>query len=321
VVVPARILAIVLLALVAGGASAAAPQPRLYSATSPLNVPIPKNARIDPRSRAMVSRMVADLKGGKWPVAAGEWTQPVYFVDGSTRRLAVRLTHEGYENKRLYGVPIPDYARASNDSDAALVVIDRSTGCEYDLIGAAKGADGEWTARFANALRIGGRGIYPYAESPRASGFANAAGVILADELASGHIDHALAFVMQHTKAGGPVRPASGSDGWSHDPGAVPEGARVQLDPKLDLAKLGLDPWERTIARALQRYGMYLVDTGGVLGLQAQHRFSTETGYAWGDEVYGALPVVLAQHLRVLKLGPQFKTVYRFVPNPCATLR
>ena len=42
---------------------------------------------------------------------------------------------------------------------------------------------------------------------------------------------------------------------------------RVRLDPTLDLTTLGLTPYELTIARALQVYGMYLGDNGGNAGV------------------------------------------------------
>jgi hypothetical protein len=126
---------------------------------------------------------------------------------------------------------------------------------------------------------------------------------------------------MNNTKAGGPVAPATGSDGWSTLAGAIPEGARVQLDPSLDLDSLGLTPWQKTIARALQEYGMLLVDTGGGFGLQAQWTGSTSASYPWGAANYAYMPDNLIQKLRVIKSGPQFPTVYRWVDTPCASLK
>jgi hypothetical protein len=155
----------------------------------------------------------------------------------------------------------------------------------------------------------------------RASGFGSAAGLIFPDELAAGRIDHALTFTMKHTKAGGPVPPATASDGWSTVPGAIPEGARLQLDPALDLDSFRLTAWQKTIARALQQYGMYLTDTGGAVAFQAVHPQSVSTTYPWGDVPAAAIPAALAAHLRVLELGNQFETLYRFVPTHCATLR
>src|SRR5439155_22006500 len=171
----------------------------------------------------------------------------------------------------MTGVPLPDDIFVPDDQDGGMVVVDRSTGCEYDFARPHHGSDGSWSADFLSALPATGNGIYPFGDSASASGFANAAGTILADELMAGQINHALTFTMHVTKAGGPVSPATASDGWSNSPGAIPEGARVQLDPSLDLDTLGLTPWQKTIARALQPYGMLLVHTGGAFALAVQH--------------------------------------------------
>ena len=295
---------------------------RLYSATSPLNTPIAGDAAVDPNSPVMVQQLIADtVPVGGWPIAVKEWTQPIYHATSATPRVDVTLTHTPYAGRKLSGVPIPAGARPDPAGDSTMVVIDRENGCEYDFQAIKQNADGSWTAHFGNTLLTSGTGIYPYSESPRAAGFGNAAGVITPEEMQAGRIDHALAFIMKNTKAGGPVLPATGSDGWSNLVGAIPEGARVQLDPSLDLDALGLEPWQKTIARALQVYGMYLIDTGGGFGLQAQNPISTSVPYPWGDKTYAYMPTPLVQHLRVLKLTPQFETIYRWVPNHCATLR
>ena len=48
-------------------------------------------------------------------------------------------------------------------------------------------------------------------------------------------------------------------------------GARLRLDPRLDLSTLGLNRAERVIAKALQEYGMVLGDTSGGFTLYAAH--------------------------------------------------
>jgi hypothetical protein len=291
----------------------------LYADASPINRPIPTGAPLDPRSPIMVEQLVSEVEDRGWPIATGAFTNAIYFADASTPRYDVELGSEFYSGRRLARVPIPDEARVPSDSDGGLVVIDRSSGCEYDLARAARKGSG-WSAWFANALPTDGEGIYPFSESPSASGFASAAGTIMPEELEAGRIEHALAFTMHHTKAGGPVPPATGSDGWSDAPGAIPEGARLQLDPSLDLERLGLKHWELAIARALQEYGMFLVDTGGAVALRVQHSLSTSYRYPWGDRDYGQVPRVLARHMRVLKLGAQRGEEARFVENRCARL-
>jgi hypothetical protein len=94
---------------------------------------------------------------------------------------------------------------------------------------------------------------------------------VLADEMRRGRINHALHFSIPDVRAGEPVCPATHNDGKNTNPLALPEGTHMQLDPSLDLATLPLAPWEKTIARALQKYGMYLRDGGGTLAISAEN--------------------------------------------------
>ena len=316
--------AVLVVALLAAGATGAylllSGDDRLYSEENPFNTAIPDDPPIHPRSGEMVDQLMAEVEELGWAIATSAWTNTVYHADESTPRHDVELTSDSYTGQRLLDVPIPDEARVPEDSDGGLVVIDRSEGCEYDLSRAQPLEGGGWSAWFGNALPLDGNGIYPRSEAPSASGFASAAGMIMPEELEAGRIEHALAFTMKNTKAGGPVRPATGSDGKSTAPGAIPEGARLQLDPGLDLDSLNLKPHERTIAEALQRYGMFLVDTGGAVAVRVEHTLSTDYAYPWGRSD-GRLPSELARHLSVLDAGPQHPVRYEFVPNRCAAIR
>jgi hypothetical protein len=62
-------------------------------------------------------------------------------------------------------------------------------------------------------------------------------------------------------------------------------GSHLQLDPNLDLDTLGLDPWERAIAQALQTYGMYCGDTGSGIGISLLHGYTFQ-----GNPYDGLLP-------------------------------
>jgi hypothetical protein len=285
---------------------------RLYSATSPLNLRVPDRAPVDSESAVMVARLAEEVDEKGWAISTKEYTVPVFRATASTEKKTVRVRTRG----TVHRVPIPNNAFPSPGSDGHLAVIDIRSGCEYDFYRGRR-LNGSWEAENFNALPTNGSGIYPRGLATRASGFANSAGLITAAEIRRGRIEHALVFSMPSTRAGGPVRPATSSDGTTSGAGAIPEGARLQLDPALSLA--GLAPWQRVIARALQRYGMYLADTGGAVALYAQHPKSVGGGfrYPWGDVTYGYMPKWLARHLRVLKLPPQRPSIHRFVPNRC----
>jgi Bacterial Ig domain len=289
----------------------------LYSSTSPLNTPIAAGAAVDPASSTMVS-VLASV--GSFNIAATRWTVAVYYADASTPKTTVSMTSSWAPYRRLSGVPIPASAKPDPMGDGHMVVIDKSTGCEYDFYQGYKSSAGVWSAGWANTLKTDGTGIFPYGMSARESGFGLGAGLILPSEIAAGQISHALAFNFPYTKAGGPVLPATEASGKVSVTGAIPEGARLQLNPSLNLDTLGLSPWQKAVARALQVYGMYLVDTGGsTVGLYAQNTASIAGSYPWGSIDYPALPASLLGQLRVLKLGAQYTPSYKLVPTGCGT--
>jgi hypothetical protein len=85
-------------------------------------------------------------------------------------------------------------------------------------------------------------------------------------EIARGRIRHALAFAYPGTTPNW-VYPATHSDGRTPVGAGLPMGTRLQLDPSIGVQTIK-DEWGctgpcLTIARALQRYGMYLIDTSG----------------------------------------------------------
>lgn len=297
----------------------------LYSSSSPFNTPIGENPAIDANSETLVESLVASLKA---VVQVNQYSTPVFFADGLTPRTDVELAcGEFWELgiTHMISIPIPDWAEASADVDGDppvgcgeesgqdnfMVILDLENRCEYDFWQARQ--EGEnWIASFGVGLSMDSTGVLETGLSARGSGFAFLGGVIWPDELVNGQITHPLAFSYEFTKAGGPVSPATDSDGLSEEAFALPEGALVQLDPALDLDTLDLEPFERTIAKAMQEYGMLLVDSGsaGPVGFYAIDPDSV-TGNMWSD-IWGEEDFVSLENLdftslpfRVLELGDQ----------------
>lgn len=316
---------------------------RLYAADSPFNKPIPNDPAIAPDSAQMTQSLLRAQAAKGFVVASEEWTVPAYFADSSTPRRGVSLgggppawglaesfppyppgASEGglprSMPEQMLEVPIPAGARPDPALDAHMTIVDQAAGCEYDLYGAYETADG-WRATWANSTRLDGSGVYARGMGTKASGFAGLAGLIWPQELRSGHIDHALFFAYPFTRSGGPVSPATAGDGSSDAPGAIPEGARVQLDPDLDLDSLHLQPYQRTIAEAMQTYGMILGDTGGAFSLYAVGRHSFAGDPYKGvlpDEEFPDLSDIPADRFRVLELPPQDPSPeQQLVPSGC----
>jgi serine/threonine-protein kinase len=113
-----------------------------------------------------------------------------------------------------------------------------------------------------------GRGLN--CTSADAAGFPIAPLVFTPEEVASGEIPHAIRFVLpnSHIRKGAYVAPATHST--EATTGAIdtpPYGARFRLRADYPVDKLPEGP--RVVARAMQKYGMFLAD-GGNLTLTAR---------------------------------------------------
>lgn len=292
----------------AGGTSAL-----FGGAGSPWGQLLAAGAAVDPNSSGYVSAM----SGEKFLMSFKQWTVPVYYADASTPRQDVSLT-ENWGASVLRNVPVPSNAKPDPSDDAHLSIVDRSTGCVYDFWG-AKGGGGGLSASWGNAIPSTSNGIYPGGMGSRGSGFSAAAGIVTADELRRGVINHALVFAYPNTKSGGPVFPATKSDGRSGGGAALPEGARVRLDPSLNLASLGLTPYELTIATAMQKYGMILGDTSGGFTVYAQNPQSAPGAFTGllPDDTWVDLTKIPTSKLQVMTLPQQTANDSHVVGNRC----
>lgn len=246
---------------------------RPYAAFSAWNTPIGANPVIDPNSANMIALFKSTRNGGAISSDPTQYTYPVYWADASTPRRTVSCVVYGcavYQNGSVsrvtsLSVPIPNGATQSSGTDAQMIVVDTVTGMEYGFYHASRRSDGNWQADNGYVYPISGDASAPRLGS-RGAGIPYLAGLVRPWEIRQGHIDHAIAFAYEFTKAGKCVYPATKTDGKSSHQFALPEGARLQLNPALtnaDFDRMGLNAAGKTIARALQQYGMILVDTGG----------------------------------------------------------
>lgn len=296
----------------------------LYSNASTFNQPLPQDPPIDPDSEGYVSLFAG---AGALVVQVGQYSAPVYIADASTPRVDVSLPcGDLWEMgvNTLIDVPIPVYAEPASDTDGStapsgcgeeadqdnhMVILDLVNRCEIGLWQARR-EGGAWVASWGNSISLDSDGVFPGGLSTRGSGFPFLGGVIWPDEMIDGEITHKLAFSYPFTRSGGPVAPATDSDGITDDPDALPIGAILQLDPDLDLTTLGLTDHEMTIATAMQVYGIILVDTGGAdgIGLYAIDPVSVQGDLYEGSLPSGdfvPLPNIPLDSFRVLALPPQ----------------
>lgn len=202
----------------------------------------------------------------------------VLAADASTPRRSFVPTDDFYTpDCDEVPVPLPDWGRiegesgyaCTSDGDCHLIVVEAEERRIYEM----------WRADVTDTFRGGclavwdmdavygptGRG--DQCTSADAAGFPIAPLLVTADEVAAGEIGHALRFVLPNSaiRAGEFVRPATHGTGVTEGPPAAPPyGARLRLRADFPLERLPNDA-ARTVARALQRYGMFLSDGGRVL--------------------------------------------------------
>lgn len=253
---------------------------RPYSGSSPWNVPISASATTSPQSAQLTATMMPDPTT-KLTSDPTQYTFPVYYVDNSTPLVTVspwgwysNVTDNGTTllNQRAgtVKVPVPPEAMPANGTDGQVIIINRDTGEEWNAWQFGRQADGSLTAANVGRYNIAWNAVPP-ADSLgnpwwlRGAGIPYLAGLIRPCEIAQGRIDHALAFAYPGTTNQFHY-PATKADGDTPIGAGMPEGSRLQLDPTL--TETQIRAWNctgacLTIAKALQTYGMYLIDGSG----------------------------------------------------------
>jgi hypothetical protein len=166
----------------------------------------------------------------------------------------------------------PGYECTSAGDDCHMIVVKDKT--LYELY-QADISNGSFTATCLVVWdlnrRYGPRGRGEQCTSADAAGYPIAPLLFNADEVAAGQISHAVRFILPNNRirAGVYVHPATHAGGPSNPSvNAIRYGARLRLRADFPLATLP-NEGARTVARALQRYGMFLAD-GGNIALNAE---------------------------------------------------
>ena len=245
---------------------------RPYADTSPFNDPIPRGARVAPRSSRIVGRLLGF--GALQHLTAGDAGtakdagRAIYFSQPHDPLFVVHCTRPwGACPVEGLRVRIPDAARVPGGTDGHLSVVDTSTGWEDDFwrVRSKPRGGGRLIVAWGGRTRIDGDGLGSYAVASR---FGTLAGALRPEELQSGRIDHALAISVR-CDSGRFVYPATHS-GWPCAAAGLPErdapamGTRFQLAmTPAQIGALRVPAYRKTVLRAMARYGMYVADTGG----------------------------------------------------------
>ncbi|MGI8729125.1 MAG: carbohydrate-binding domain-containing protein [Solirubrobacteraceae bacterium] len=302
---------------------------RPYADTSPFNMAIPATATVGARSAQTVSRLLGF--GSASHLVAGtadttsDWQRPTYYSQATDPLYTLHCT-ESWGTCALEGVQIrvPEAARPAAGSDGHMTIIDQANGWEYPLWGVQSKPSGGGTLSFQwthGRVRIDGSGLNG---GGTAAHFGNMAGVIRAQEMAAGQIDHAL-FMVVNCDSGSAVFPAAGNARKCSSPTDAPSmGTRFQLNmSSAQIDALAVPAWKKTILRAMATYGMYVGDTSGAAwGLQFESG-STYTSFGQEDQMVAfgrnnGLPSYNGQYVFNIRDGVDWAKYLRVI-DPCTT--
>ncbi|WP_139206169.1 hypothetical protein [Blastococcus sp. DSM 46786] len=216
------------------------------------------------------------------------WGQPVYWASSDDPSYQVTVGKDD-PPPELQDLRIPDGALAADNNDASMSLFDVDRGYVVALTDAEFDADSRtWRASGATVTYLDSNGLdvrtgQSTDERNRGSHRGNNAAVMMArfDEVSAGRIEHVLKVASGPDPSSRAVFPMVGSDGDSSDPAAPPQGLRFRIKPSVDLESLGLPPQALVIARALQEYGFYIGDSGGVTALKLEDTRIQGRGERW----------------------------------------
>ncbi len=252
--------------------------PRSYADNSFWNTPISRNPTVDRNSQAMVAASFLPWRQVTVIDNDNAWGIPIAYADANSKVYRIKCLK--YLCDQRVKFRIPGYARPNTGQDGHLAVYDPATNRELDMW---QGSYDESTDRWSASTRTdtvadwgavcpegqhcGGGGV--------AAGFLEWGGTIRPEEIAQGHIDHALVITSPYLRYNYISCPAvdiwaSQSPNYARDHNAIPLGARVQLSPSVDVGQQPWPEWEKVVARALQTYGAYVVDVGEVVALRGE---------------------------------------------------
>jgi hypothetical protein len=231
---------------------------------------------VDPNSAAYVANIVAQYQSAYGEVGVN-FNRPGYAVSvqsGCNDFTGDQTTPNG-SGATGTEVPIPSYAVAGSSSDEILTVYQPSTSREWEFW-QAQDNGGSWSACWGGEMDMAtSDGVFPNPYGETASGIANLATEITEADIASGSIDHAIAFEVlgnecdwdSATQYGG-LYPADRSDCGEAISGAPMEGQWFRFAPGTAMPS-GLTPFAQMVFKAIQTYGMVIVDQGGAVALEA----------------------------------------------------
>jgi len=181
-----------------------------------------------------------------------------------------------------------------SDGDRHVLVVDRSSCTLYELYRAFfKRSGAHWNADSGARWDLSSTALRPDSwTSADAAGLPIFPGLVRYDEVAAGHLNHAIRVTFDSTRDAW-VHPASHCAGDTSSPDAPAMGTRLRLRAGYGLG--GFSGGARVIAEALKHYGMIVADN------DSNWFFSGSSDHRWDDENLDQLKRIPGSAFQVVK--------------------
>ncbi len=255
-------------------------------------------APVDPRS----SQYLAKIRslGGNQFIHPDFGSNPTYgipyvVVPGVQPRVPTQFTLYGDESDPG-PYPIPPHAPIEAGSDHHVLVVDRDHCSLYETggsryVGGTRNSWKAWGGALFNLNRAGP--LRPDSwTSADAAGLPIFPGLVRYDEVASGHLDHAIRVTFDQTQRAF-IHPATHYASDSCNPNLPPMGLRLRLKPSYSLSHLTGEAL--VIARALKQYGVINADNG------SNWYITGATDSRWNDQSLNQLKSIPGNAFQVVK--------------------
>ncbi|WP_162798560.1 calcium-binding protein [Sulfitobacter sp. SK012] len=260
---------------------------RPFGPNAPWNISV-ENLSIDENSDDLASLLWNDSSTDRplrnFNINNVEYTYPVYEVTSSTPFFEV-VDRNGWGNLGGTEIPFDPSWKAAPGSDAQIIILDPSTGREWDLFQAS--FDGEKVHVTNGNLVSGWGGSDNYFEREvgfepsRGAGIPYLAMLVRPEEVEQGRIEHALSMPIRNTSGSEFAAPATKIEYPGVRPDGIPEGTRFALNvsyAEIDahLASLPSDIPQVTLASlrvimvAMKEFGWFITDTSGSTHFQLE---------------------------------------------------
>ena len=256
---------------------------RPYGSNAVWNQALPATPKIWSQSAAVIAQQFNSAGSQNVFVRQDEagpydYGHPIYYASSSDPVVTIncRTYCDHADNGGLPAtVHIPAHARPAGGDDSHMAVI-QPDATEIDFFGVTK-PSGDWGSAGNTAVTAGsamncGSFVTGAGNDPNGAvtvgGACLGAGILRANELNAGRINHALFLVVNCAAPASqnqyPVQNGAGTDvctNYSAGHAAPPLGARLWLDySDAQIAAMSAAPWEKAIMYALHDYGAFIED-------------------------------------------------------------